>query len=277
MRRARPQGDWTLTLTMLGVAGLGVLARAAVSPDAPSPLLGLFLLLPVMVVAALCLNLRGEGVRWGAGLAAASVAAYCNFVLLDPQYNQDANIGLGLYMIGGFVILLLPAALLGGFIGRLIRPDRDASPAPRASLPQAPWLWALTLPVLGTLANGWAGTVVMRRAREEYPQLERLALGNDWARLLSSALTPLPLLLGVAALPLTLLYRQAGRGGRAQPWLAAWWGTAAGLTGSFLLLGALPRLWEGAFVPFSLMAALPFVTGALGWAWGRRLSHAPTR
>lgn len=262
---------------MLGVASLGVVARAALSPgDSPASLLlgGLFLLLPVMMVAAFCLHLRSQGARWGGGLAASAVAAFCNFVLLDPQYNQDANIGLGMYMVFGAAMVLVPAALLGGFIGGLVRLERATPSAPDATLPLKPWLLPLVLPVLSTLANTWAETVAQRRAREQYPQLEQF--DTDGLLLLTLFVFGLLPLLGVAALPLTLLYRQARRGAQAQPWLGAWWGVAAGLAGSLLLLSAVPRLWERAFVPLPLTAALPFAAGLLGWAWGRRLTF-PTR
>ena len=80
-------------------------------------MIGAFLTLPPLALAGLCLSQRRRGVRWGAGVGVGLAAAYANFMLLDPQYNQDANIGLGLYLLGGFVPVLGAGALLGALIG----------------------------------------------------------------------------------------------------------------------------------------------------------------
>lgn len=133
--------DLKLLLTLLGVAFLGNLARAAVSPEGAGLALvfGGFLLLPLLPVLALTLQQRHPGVRWGGGLAAALASALasalCSFVLLDPQDNQDANIGLGLYVTFGWIPVLGGAALLGGLLGRLARPHAPLVPP----LPSLSW------------------------------------------------------------------------------------------------------------------------------------------
>lgn len=230
-----------LVLTMLAVTYAGHLLRWAVSPEAAGLALGfgVLLLLPVLAVAAVCVGRPHPGVRWGAGLGAALAAAFCDFVLLDPADNQDANIGLGLYFIGGFVLVLGPAALLGGGLGGLLLPNAVPD-EPLPPLSWRGWGWPLVLPLLGAGVGVWAEWRLQQRAHEEYarynlpaPDLGRALLG-EWPTLL--------LLLGVLALPLVLLRQQAQRQGQAQPWLARWWAAAALLTLAHFGWATWPRL-----------------------------------
>lgn len=84
------------------------------------------LLCPVAVWVALCwfwsrrasVTARGEAL--GAALSVTLVAAVVNVVVLHPQYNQDANIGLGLYVLLGALYPLGPAGVGGGLVGHLL-------------------------------------------------------------------------------------------------------------------------------------------------------------
>lgn len=133
--------DIRLVLTLLGIAFLGNLARAAVSPEGAG--------------LALTLQQRHPGVRWGGGLAAALASALCNFGLLDPEANQDANIGLGLYVTFGWIPVLGGAARLGGWLGRLAFPHAPLPP-PLPPLSWRGWDKPLMLPLLGAAVNLWA-------------------------------------------------------------------------------------------------------------------------
>lgn len=230
-----------LTLAMLGMAFLGNVARAVVSPEAARLALGFgpLLLLPLLPVLALALQQRHPGVRWGAGLAAALASALCSFVLLDPQHNQDANIGLGLYVIFGWIPVLGGAALLGGLLGRLALPHAPTDP-PLPLLSWRGWGWPLVLPLLGYALHVWAEERMQGRTRAEYPQVQWPEL--SWPTLLLSTLPTLLLWLGAAALPLTLLREQARRQGRTQPWLGWWWAAAFVLTAGYVWMAVLPRL-----------------------------------
>ncbi|MDO4244789.1 MAG: hypothetical protein Q4C89_02055 [Deinococcus sp.] len=221
--------DTKLILTLLGVAFLGNLARAAVAPAGAGLALGfgVFLLLPLLPVLALALQQRHPGVRWGAGLAAALASALCSFVLLDPQDNQDANIGLGLYVTFGWIPVLGGAALLGGLLGRLARPHAPLSP-PLPSLSWRGWGWPLVLPLLGAAVNLWAEWRLGQRVQAEFSRYDIPA--PDPLALLLATLPTLLLLLAVSALPLTLLRNAARRRGQAQPFLTWWWVTLGLLT-----------------------------------------------
>lgn len=210
-----------LVLSMFALAFAGALARWAVSPEAGQLVLvlGPLLLLPVAVTASVCLQQSHPGVRWGAGLGAALAAAYCNFVLLDPQYNEDANIGLGLYALGGFALPLGGAGLLGAFFGYLARP-RAVTP-PRPWLSWQGWGWPLLLPVASGVLDLWAEWRLLRAL----PDVELTAL----VLFLGSVPSTL-LLLAASTLPLVLLHRRAAAKGKAQPYLNRWWLSAAGLT-----------------------------------------------
>lgn len=232
--------DLKLLLTLLGIAFLGNLARAAVSPEGAGLALafGSFLLLPLLPVLALALQQRHPGVRWGAGLAAALASALCSFVLLDPQHNQDANIGLGLYVIFGWVPVLGGAALLGGLLGRLALPHAPTDP-PLPPLSWRGWGWPLVLPLLGAALNLWAEWRLSQRVQAEF---SHLIPAPDLLALLAATLPLLLLLLAVSALPLTLLRSAAQRRGQAQPFLAWWWVTLGLLTLAQVWWTAWPRL-----------------------------------
>ncbi|CAM4124911.1 hypothetical protein [Deinococcus marmoris] len=126
--------DLRLPLLMLGIAGLGILAgvvrvammdglglgRSLLSLSVVLPVL----LVPVGVLAAFAVWLRRRnrvGAVWG-GLSAAGGAAIYSFMLLHPEMNRDANIGLSLYwMFGWFYPLGLVFSLgaaLGTWVGR---------------------------------------------------------------------------------------------------------------------------------------------------------------
>lgn len=230
-----------LVLTTLGVAFLGNLARAAVSPEGAGLALtfGSFFLLPLLPVLALALQQRHPGVRWGAGLAAALASALCSFVLLDPQHNQDANIGLGLYVTFGWVPVLGGAALLGGVLGRLALPHAPTDP-PLPPLSWRGWGWPLVLPLLGAALNLWAEWRLSQRVQAEFSH-DRVP-APDLLALLAATLPMLLLLLAVSALPLTLLRNAAQRRGQAQPFLARWWVTLGLLTLAQVWWTAWPRL-----------------------------------
>ena len=229
-----------LVLAMLAVAYSGHLLRWAVSPGSAGLALGFgSLLLPLLAVAALCVGRPHPGVRWGAGLGAALAAAFCDFVLLDPQYNQDANIGLDLYLLGGFVLVLGPAALLGGGLGGLLLPNavRDK---PLPPLAWRGWGWPLVLPLLGAALGGWAEWQLLSRVREDYARYNLPT--PDFTQVLLGSLPTTLLLLAVLALPLVLLRQQAQGQGKSQPWLGVWWATAALLTLAHFWWATWPRL-----------------------------------
>ena len=230
-----------LVLTMLAIAYAGHLLRWAVSPEAAGLALGfgVVLLLPVLAVAALCVSRPHPGVRWGAGLGAALAAAFCDFVLLDPQFNQDANIGLGLYLLGGFVVALGPAALLGGLLGRVLLPHA-APDAPLPPLSWRGWGWPLLLPLLGAGLNVWAVWRLLNRAHAEYARYHLPA--PDLTQLLVGSLPTTLLLLAVLALPLVLLRRGAQQGGQAHNWLGWWWLACGLLTLAQFCWATWPRL-----------------------------------
>lgn len=221
--------DIRLVLTLLGIAFLGNLARSAVSPEGAGLALvfGGFLLLPLLPVLALTLQQRHPGVRWGAGLAAALASALCNFGLLDPEANQDANIGLGLYVTFGWVPVLGGAALLGGWLGRLAFPHAPLAP-PLPPLSWRGWDKPLVLPLLGAVVNLWAEWRLAQRVQAEFSRYDIPA--PDPLALLLAILPTLLLLLAVSALPLTLLRNAAQRRGQAQPFLTWWWVTLGLLT-----------------------------------------------
>lgn len=222
-----------LPLTMLFLAFAGALARWAVSPDTGRLVLfvGPLLLLPVAVAASVCLQQGNLGTRWGAGIGAALAAAYCNFVLLDPQYNEDANIGLGLYALGGFVIPLGGAGVLGGLVGYLARPRAAAPPPPWLSWQG--WGWPLLLPALGGVLDLWAEWRLIRGV----PNAELTAL-----TLFLGSVPSTLLLLAASTLPLVTLHRLAAAQGKAQPYLNYWWLSAAALTLLVFLWQTWPKL-----------------------------------
>lgn len=116
-----------LPLLMLGINLLGVLAGFLRDPGGPfwSPLAflttGVLLLAPLAPLALLAhfLARRSALEATLGGLLAAGAAACCCFILLDPELNRDANIGLGLYWMFGVIFPLGAAYLLGIIAGKL--------------------------------------------------------------------------------------------------------------------------------------------------------------
>lgn len=121
MRSRLPVLGFTLLLS-----ALGTLPRLLESPSLLAAVVTVLLMLvPSLVIGSFSLLVTAPAPRWGSALGTGLAAAVCNFVLLDPQYNQDANIGLGLYWIGGFVVMLGLPALLGALLGRLLSRRRE--------------------------------------------------------------------------------------------------------------------------------------------------------
>lgn len=261
--------SWFLPLApAAALALLGVLAREPWLPGREYAVFyGSMLLLPVLAVGAVLTRLRGPGARIGAALAVGLAAAWANHYLLDPAMNEDANMGLGLYVFGGFVAVLLPAALLGAGVGWLFDRGRGVTSAAEAGEPAPllplPPLRRWLLPLLGLLPGlllALIGELALFRATPP-----ELALAIEGA---SPGLQRLvPLLLAVSALQravwlcllavpaLALLRAQVPRLGPERPWAAAW-GVCLGLG-----LG-LAASWS----PPALL--LPFVGAGLGWALG---------
>ncbi|KEF34277.1 hypothetical protein RDMS_07690 [Deinococcus sp. RL] len=177
MRRAP---DLPLPLWMLGLAGLGVVAGVlrAVSLEGPggwrlasyAPLL----LAPVGVMAALALGLgrrHSVAAAWG-GVGAALASVWASVALLHPEVNRDANIGMGMYGMLGWIFPLGPAFLLGAGLGRLAERRRGLPPPPprwrtpgpgprsrpgcgRCSLRRWPRWWWRRGPLCGWEKPGW--------------------------------------------------------------------------------------------------------------------------
>ncbi|RTR29460.1 hypothetical protein [Deinococcus radiophilus] len=247
-------------MLLTGLAGTALRLLSDPGETLPTLLLtGLYLSLPLLAAAGLTVSQPRRGVCWGAGLGAALAAAYCNYVLMDPQYNQDANIGLGLYLLGGFVLVLGPAALLGGALGYLFGPQEQSEPA-TSYLPLWPWLKPLGLPVLGAVAA--AGVDYARTAALTGLALADLLIG---AAFLAGSALLYGLLLSL--LPLLWLRGLAARTGQPRHPLAAFWGICAGLA----LGGVLVRAWPS-MLAWPLAALLPLLGGVLGWQTAR-----PTR
>lgn len=125
-----------LPLLMLGINLLGVLAGFLRDTGGTfwSPraflITGVLLLVPLAPLALLAHFLARRSpmeATLGGGLAA-SVAACCCFVLLDPEANRDANIGMGLYWIFGVAFPLGAAYALGLAVGKLWKFVRQKNP-----------------------------------------------------------------------------------------------------------------------------------------------------
>lgn len=126
-RRPKLLPSVMLLLPLLG-AVLGVL-RAVITGDAQWWILLLWLpalVWPVLPCLALIRRLETDA-HWPAsalavgGLFAALTAAYLAFMLLAPEYNRDANIGLGIYVLFGWLVPVLPAFGLGALLGYLLK------------------------------------------------------------------------------------------------------------------------------------------------------------
>ncbi|CAM3233901.1 DUF3995 domain-containing protein [Deinococcus saxicola] len=270
-----------LPLLMLGVAGLGVVAGVVRATALDSQELGrslpsLAIALPVMlapvgVLAAFAVWLqrrnRIEAV-WG-GVAGAVGAAIYSFVLLRPELNRDANIGLSLYWMFGWFYPLGLVFALGAALGGLAERWRGLPPSPAAledAARQLPplrlWLWPLVVPGATIIAVQFAPLLPggVGVYRDEVP---RFVLVQSFFLLLGS----LPLALSPALIALLALRGRAAHDGRLRPRLAAFWGLCLGLAVTLWLFGfglsVLPRL------PLEIVLLLCAVPPILGYAVGR--------
>ncbi|WP_216325428.1 hypothetical protein [Deinococcus aestuarii] len=274
---------WRLPLLMVGIAGLGVVAgvvRAGLlEPDRWSLLGSLFyapwLLLPVAAVAAFCVWLArvSPGAALGGGVAAALVAAVYTFELLHPKDNQDANIGLGLYLAFGWLFPLGPAVLVGGLSGFLEERLRNRSPSPaaledaRPLPPLRPWLWPLVVPGVVSLAVSAPFAELWRVG-----QLDVAGLPGLLPAVISGSAGQLAVGLSPALIALLVLRGRAARDGMLRPRLTAFWGLCLGLAMTLGLFGfglsVLPRLPLESLL--LLCAAPPIVGYGAGWGLGTR-------
>lgn len=272
-------------LLPLGLAAtlalLGVLTREPWLPGREYAMFyGPVLLLPVLAVGAALVRLRGPGIRTGAALGAGLAAAWANHFLLDPAMNEDANMSLGLYVFGGFVLLLLPAALLGVGVGWLFDRSRGVAPAPAAAPPAPlPPLGRWLLPLWGLLPGVLLVLVLEQAAlRAASPPAElRAALDPGLLRLMPWLLALGTLqravwLLLLAVPALLLLRGQVPRVGAHRPWGTAW-GVCLGL-GLGLAAYSAPMLGVGRGLAL-LFPVLPLLGAGLGWAIGGRLDRTP--
>lgn len=158
-RQSPALGGVGLTVMMLLVPLVGSLAgvvRAVLLEGAGQwrlafwvlPLLG-----PITVVAALAVwvGRRRPAAGWWGGLAAALVAAVYNFVALHPEVNRDANIGVGIHIMLGWLFPLGPAFLIGAGLGLLVEKWRGVSPSP----PLPPWKTLSPCPRCGPGCGRW--------------------------------------------------------------------------------------------------------------------------
>lgn len=270
---------------MLCIAALGVLAgmiRAAVlhGQGLERSLASLSITLPVMlapvgVLAAYAVWLQRRNwvaAIWG-GLAAAGGAAIYGFMLLHPEMNRDANIGMGLYWMFGWFYPLGLVFALGAALGTGVEKRRKtpSETAQLLSVPLKPWLWPLLVPALVSL------TITLQ------PLLRLWSAGDDaqvrfgilMALFLSSSVTGLGQIavsLSPALMVLVLLQTRTIRDGNFQPRLAAFWGLCLGL-GMSLGLSAFGPQFLQHINPAALLlpcAALPIIGYAAGRWWGMR-------
>lgn len=120
---------WSLRLPlyMLSINSLGILARVLMDgKDEWMSFLAIvsslmIMALPLLPLAALASIHVGRTPTEAilSGVLAALTGAFCCCVLLDPQFNQDANIGMGLYNLFGVIFPLGAAYLLGVTLSRV--------------------------------------------------------------------------------------------------------------------------------------------------------------
>lgn len=117
-----------LPLLMLGINSLGVLAGLLREPQLYP------LTLPLVLTTMLMLSLPLLPLAWLAyvrsarlpreaalgGLLASVTGAVCCYVLLEPELNRDANIGMGLYGIFGVIFPLGAAYVTGLMLGQVV-------------------------------------------------------------------------------------------------------------------------------------------------------------
>lgn len=266
-----------LPVLMLGIAGMGVMAGVvrAVVLEGPQwwslALLGVFLLLPVAAVAAfgLWMARRSPGAALGGGLSAALVAAAFNFVALHPESNRDANIGLGLYWMFGWLFPLGPAFLLGATLGGLVERRRGLSPSPaaledaRPLPPLRPWLWPLLVPGAVSLAISVQPFLGLRRAG----LLDMSGLPGLLLAVVLGSGGQLAVSLSPALIALLALRGRAARDGNVRPRLAAFRGLCLGLAVTLGLFGFGMGLVGR--VPLEVYILLSVLPPVLGYAAGR--------
>ncbi|MCP2014868.1 hypothetical protein L1280_002020 [Deinococcus sp. HSC-46F16] len=278
-------GGIRLVLLMLGLAGLGVVLGLlrAVSLEGPgwwslaswTPLL----LAPVGVMAALALWLgrrQPTAAAWG-GVGAALASVWASVSLLHPEVNRDANLGMGLYGMLGWLFPLGPAFGVGAGLGLLAEGRHGLPPSPaaledaRPRPPVRPWLWPLVPPALVSLAV----------SVQPFGRVAREGAG-DWIGLLVAALVTsagqLAVILSPALIALLALRGRTARDGIGRPRLAAFWGLCLGLAVTLGLFGfgqsaLVPRLSLEVYI--LLHAAPPLIGYAVGWWLGRREEAVP--
>lgn len=232
------------------------------------PLLG-----PVAVVAVLAVwvGRRKPGAGWWGGIAAALVAAVYNFVALHPEYNRDANIGMGIHIMLGWLFPLGPAFLVGAGLGLLAERGRGLPPSPaaledaRPLPPLRPWLWPLLLPAVAAAAVQFApllpgGAGVYREELFRFVLVQSVFLVGT-----------VPLALSPALIALFILRGRAARDGVLRPRLAAFWGLCLGLALTLGLFGFGTGLleWVPLEVAMLVGALLPVLGYGVGW-WAER-------
>lgn len=117
-----------LPLLMLGLNSLGVVAGLLRDPR-PFPLTPALVLttltmlsLPLLPLALLAYVRSARLPREATlgGVLAALSGAVCSYVLLEPESNRDANIGMGLYFIFGVIFPLGAAYVTGLILGQVM-------------------------------------------------------------------------------------------------------------------------------------------------------------
>jgi hypothetical protein len=285
----RTAPDLRLPLLMLGIAGLGIVAgvvRAVVLEGAGWWSMALWtplMLAPVGVVAAYALwtaRRSPQAATWG-GIAAALAGAVFNFVVLHPDDNRDANIGLGLYALLGWVFPLAPAYLVGSLLGMLVERRRGFLPSPAAlndarPLPPLrpwlrPWLWPLVAPALVSLTVSAQPFLRLWQGESTRPDAlvgTLLGFGVTSAGQLAVSLSP-------ALIGLLILRSRAARDGVIRPRLAALWGLCLGLGVTLWLFGFGLRLMPGLSLELTML--LSIAPPILGYLSGRWLGTRPPK
>lgn len=234
------------------------------------------LLAPLGIVVALVVWIRYRAATrwrvaatWG-GWAAALAAAGVGVAMFDPDINRDANIGMGLYLMFGWLYPLGLVALVGALAGlgwEHFRPTGSesirAEPAVGSAGPLGPWLLGLIPPALAVAAGEVSRTAAVAGL---VPNLAQTA----WHVLLPTLLFTLLTDLGPLLLPLVLLRFQAAQTGSARERLWGFWGLCLGWTA-----GVLGMYWpmlaqsRGFVVLYPLTALLM----ALGYLGARKLAR----
>lgn len=275
-------GGIRLVLLMLGLAGLGVVLGLlrAVSLEGPgwwslaswTP----FLLAPVGVMAALALWLgrrQPTAAAWG-GVGAALASVWASLTLLHPEVNRDANIGLAMYVVLGWIFPLGPAFGIGMGLRLLAERRRGLPPSPAAREdawplpPLRPWLWPLIFPALVSLAVAAQPFVRLGQAR----LVDAASLPGLLLAVVFTSGGQLAVSLAPALIVLLVLRGRAARDSILQPRLSAFWGLCLGLAMTLALFGFGSRLLERVSLEvYILVGALPPLIGyAVGWRLGQQ-------